>query len=160
MLQKDFNGLHGAAAGGQHGILSGFRRAAPLQHPNQKENMALRNVLGQLGIEELWLCCLLVPLNQNLANANLPATLLQGLFHAFPSTDNAGEINLNVYPMLFRPHLTPQMLALKCSPSYNALVGVVTLTGVSVQRQRAVHTGIHGTLASPSSTTWRTILSA
>lgn len=57
---------------------------------NQEQNMTLGDIAGELAVEKLGHGGLLVALNQNLADSNFAAALLQCLFHAFSSTHDTG----------------------------------------------------------------------
>jgi hypothetical protein len=74
------------------------------EHRIQQQYPSVRNVLGQLVVEQPRLRCLLVPLNQDLAYPYTPAALAECLFHGLASahdrhtTDLALELDAIVGP--------------------------------------------------------------
>lgn len=73
-------------------ILSG--RHTSSKHGVQEKDPSVGNILRELVVEELGLCRLLVPLDQDLADSNGPAALPQTLLHRLASAHNADAADL------------------------------------------------------------------
>lgn len=66
------------------------------EHRVQQENPSVLDVFRQLLVEKTRLACLLVSLNQNLADANASAAVAKTLFHGLASTHNADTADLSL----------------------------------------------------------------